>query len=171
MKTPKKYEWVQPGAVGLCPLTGDEMIFSSYPFYNEKSDTWWAAYNNNSRRYNLHGVKPKAPAPLTLIEYQERTSETAIYPDKFALFYLTLGLVGEAGEVAEHIKKAIRDNDGVIGERKRSKIKKELGDVMWYVAQLAAQLNLSLDDVAAKNLDKLRDRKARSVLMGSGDDR
>ncbi|PIR73753.1 MAG: hypothetical protein COU40_00775 [Candidatus Moranbacteria bacterium CG10_big_fil_rev_8_21_14_0_10_35_21] len=105
-------------------------------------------------------------------EYQEKSRKTAVYPnigDNFV--YPTLGLSGEAGEVAEKIKKVIRDKGGVVDDETRELIKKELGDVLWYVAQIASELNLSLDDVAEGNIKKLADRLERGKLGGSGDER
>ena len=105
-------------------------------------------------------------------EYQKKSRETAIYPDADNNFiYPTLGLVGEAGEVAEKIKKIIRDKHGNLDDETRNEIAKELGDVLWYIAQLSTELNLNLDDIANKNLEKLNNRKARGVLGGSGDNR
>ncbi len=103
-------------------------------------------------------------------EYQTRSRETAIYPDRGRNFvYPTLGLAGEAGEVAEKIKKVIRDKNGIMDQETKDKISKELGDVLWYVAQLATELDLSLDDVADANISKLQSRKERGSLSGSGD--
>ena len=105
-------------------------------------------------------------------EYQRRSRKTAIYPNKGNNFiYPILGLSGEAGEVAEKIKKVIRDNGGRIDEHMREQIKKELGDVLWYISQLASELHVALDDIATVNLTKLYSRHARGVLRGSGDDR
>lgn len=105
-------------------------------------------------------------------EYQEKSRKTALYPNKDKNFiYPTLGLSGEAGEVAEKIKKVIRDKDGIIDAETREMIKKELGDVLWYVSQLATELGLSLDDVAESNIQKLYDRMERGKLKGSGDSR
>ncbi|MDD3940261.1 MAG: nucleoside triphosphate pyrophosphohydrolase family protein [Candidatus Pacebacteria bacterium] len=105
-------------------------------------------------------------------EYQNKARQTAIYPDKDNNFiYPTLGLVGEAGEVAEKMKKVIRDDAGIISEEKRTEIVKELGDVMWYIANLAKELNVDLEDVALANLEKLQSRKQRDQLHGSGDNR
>ena len=105
-------------------------------------------------------------------EYQKKSRETAIYPNKGNNFiYPVLGLVGESGEVAEKVKKILRDNQGIIEEEKRQEIKKELGDVLWYVAQIATELNLSLDEIADFNLEKLASRKKRNKLHGSGDNR
>lgn len=105
-------------------------------------------------------------------EYQERSRTTAVYPDAGKNFvYPTLGLVGEAGEVAEKIKKVMRDANMVVSDEKRTEIEKELGDVLWYLAQLSTELGLTLDGVAEKNLAKLRDRKDRGRLHGNGDNR
>ncbi|MBL7156407.1 MAG: nucleoside triphosphate pyrophosphohydrolase family protein [Candidatus Pacebacteria bacterium] len=105
-------------------------------------------------------------------EYQKYSRKTAIYPDKDNNFvYPVLGLVGEAGEVAEKIKKILRDNKGIIDEQNREEIKKELGDVLWYLAQIAAELNLSLDEIAQANIEKLESRRERNKLHGSGDNR
>ena len=104
--------------------------------------------------------------------YQKLSRETAIYPNIGSNFiYPTLGLAGEAGEVSEKIKKVIRDENGIVSDQKRTEIEKELGDVLWYVAQIASELNLSLDEVARKNIEKLFSRKERNVLAGSGDNR
>jgi NTP pyrophosphatase (non-canonical NTP hydrolase) len=109
---------------------------------------------------------------LTLKEYQERSRSTAIYPDAGRNFtYPTLGLAGEAGEVAEKIKKVHRDKAGKVDDETRAAVEKELGDVLWYVAQLATELGLDLGEVAGKNLAKLASRKERGVLGGSGDAR
>lgn len=101
--------------------------------------------------------------------YQEFTNTTATYPKEKAFEYLTLGLCGESGEVAEKMKKIIRDGGSI--EDKKSEIIKELGDVLWYVAQMAGQLNVSLSHVAAVNHAKLSSRKDRGVLHGNGDNR
>ncbi len=109
---------------------------------------------------------------MTFDEYQKLSGETAIYPNRGKNFiYPTLGLAGESGEVAEKVKKVIRDNNGVMDETRRLEVEKELGDVLWYVAQIASELELSLDAIAAGNIKKLFARKERNVLSGSGDNR
>ncbi len=108
---------------------------------------------------------------MELSEYQRLSRRTAEYPREAWLAYPALGLAGEAGEVAEHAKKAIRDNGGVITDERRAALRKELGDVLWYVAQLASELGLDLDDIAEANLEKLLSRQRRGVLSGSGDER
>jgi NTP pyrophosphatase (non-canonical NTP hydrolase) len=105
-------------------------------------------------------------------EYQRSSRATAVYPDAGAnLTYPALGLCGEAGEAAEKVKKAIRDDGGELTEERRAALAVELGDVLWYVAQLATEAGLELDVIAAANLAKLRSRQQRSMLSGSGDTR
>ena len=105
-------------------------------------------------------------------EYQKKSRKTAIYPQRDNNFiYPTLGLVGESGEVAEKVKKIIRDENGVITKSKKEELKKELGDVLWYIAQIATELNLSLEEIAKSNIKKLYSRKKRGVLQGNGDNR
>lgn len=108
---------------------------------------------------------------MTFEEYQKKSKETAIYPEKHNITYPTLGLCGEAGEIAEKIKKVLRDKEDVIDEETREEILKELGDVLWYVAQIATELKLSLEGVASNNIQKLSSRKERNKLQGSGDNR
>ena len=109
--------------------------------------------------------------PVELSEYQHLSRRTAEYPREAWLAYPALGLAGEAGEVAEHAKKAIRDDGGAVTGERREAMAKELGDVLWYVAQIASELGLELDDVAQANLEKLLSRQRRGVLSGSGDER
>ena len=101
---------------------------------------------------------------ITADEYQRKAGETAIYPKKDALPYLSLGLVSEAGEVAGKVKKLIRDGT-------ESDVASEVGDVLWYCAMLATELNVSLGKLMENNLDKLYNRKKRGTLQGSGDSR
>jgi len=108
---------------------------------------------------------------VELSDYQRLSRRTAEYPREAWLSYPALGLAGEAGEVAEHAKKAIRDDAGTVTDESRTAMAKELGDVLWYVAQLASELDLDLDEIAEGNLEKLLSRQRRGVLSGSGDDR
>ena len=104
--------------------------------------------------------------------YQERCRATARYPDAGANpIYPTLGLCGEAGEVADKVKKVLRDRQGNFSPEVIADLKLELGDVLWYVAQLATELGLELEQIAQTNLDKLASRAARNVIGGSGDRR
>ena len=103
---------------------------------------------------------------------QQRAGETAQYPDVgHNPVYPTLGLVGETGEIAEKVKKVLRDNGGEFDAAAVAALKKELGDVLWYLARLASELQLDLGDIAAENLAKLASRQARGVISGSGDER
>lgn len=105
-------------------------------------------------------------------DYQKKASKTAIYPNVGKNYiYPTLGLAGEAGEIAEKIKKVLRDDDGKLTQEKKAELQKELGDILWYVAQLSTELGLSLSKIATKNLKKLSSRKKRGKLHGSGDNR
>lgn len=104
-------------------------------------------------------------------EYQQLASTTAKYPSHSGLTYTVLGLASEAGEVAGKLKKAIRDSDGTVSPERREQLLAEVGDVLWYVAMVAMELNATLSSVAEANLDKLLDRKARGVIGGDGDTR
>jgi NTP pyrophosphatase (non-canonical NTP hydrolase) len=109
---------------------------------------------------------------VRLSDYQQRSRATAVYPDAgHNLTYPALGLCGEAGECAEKVKKAIRDDGGVLSDERRAALAAELGDVLWYVAQLATEAGLDLDEIADDNLAKLLSRRDRGVLQGSGDAR
>ena len=109
---------------------------------------------------------------MTPNEYQTAALQTAIYPNQGANFvYPALGLVGEAGEVADKLKKVIRDSDGVLTDEVRDKVALELSDVCWYVAVLAYELDYTLEEIMQMNLDKLASRQSRGVLSGSGDAR
>lgn len=103
-------------------------------------------------------------------EYQEAARETAIYPAEQGLIYTVLGLTGEAGEVAEKVKKMIRDNIE-LDDKYKGKIARELGDVLWYLSNVAHEIGITLDTVALANLGKLKSRKDRKQLKGDGDER
>ncbi|GAC1391682.1 MAG: nucleoside triphosphate pyrophosphohydrolase family protein [Candidatus Saccharimonadales bacterium] len=107
---------------------------------------------------------------MTLNEYQAYALSTAVDKNN-ELFHRVLGLVGEAGEIAEKIKKLVRDHNSDLEKLDTLDIAKELGDTLWYVATLADFLGYSLDTVAEMNIKKLEDRKNRNVLQGSGDNR
>jgi len=104
--------------------------------------------------------------------YQKKARETAKYPNLGSNnIYPTLGLVGEAGEVAEKVKKVIRDKNSIFDEESKLAIKKELGDVLWYLSNLCTEFDFSLDEVALNNLEKLKLRADKGRISGSGDDR
>lgn len=109
---------------------------------------------------------------MTFNEYQIKAKETAIFPDEENRFiYATLAMMGEAGEVSEKVKKIWRDKGKVVDDQDREEIKKELGDVLWYMSQLALELKIDFDDVATGNINKLQSRLQRNVLHGAGDNR
>ena len=108
----------------------------------------------------------------SLDEYQRLSRKTAMaVKTDHPIVYPTLGLTNEAGEFAGKVKKIFRDKNGVIDETDIEALKQELGDVLWYVAQIATELGVSLEDVASSNLTKLFDRLERDQIKGSGDNR
>ena len=109
---------------------------------------------------------------LTLNEYQKRAESTAIYPNLGKnIYYPTLGLCGEAGEVSEKVKKLMRDHNGILTEDYKLAIAKELGDVLYYVAMTSFEIGFSLEEIALLNNEKLSSRKQRNQIQGSGDNR
>ena len=113
---------------------------------------------------------------MNLDEYQRKAEKTAIYPKgtgngTIGLMYCSLGVAGEAGEVADNVKKMMRDDGCVLTPDRRIKIEDEVGDVLWYLANTANELGTSLNAIAEKNLKKLNSRKKRNKLKGSGDTR
>ncbi|MBP6880892.1 nucleoside triphosphate pyrophosphohydrolase family protein [Candidatus Saccharibacteria bacterium] len=110
---------------------------------------------------------------MTLDDYQQASASTIVESDDSALFLarMTLGLVGESGEVAEKVKKILRDDNGQLTNETKSAIAAELGDVLWYLARLAELTDVSLDKVAQENLSKLTSRQKRNKISGSGDNR
>lgn len=114
---------------------------------------------------------------MNMNDYQKEAHTTASYPvgriagHDINYIYPVMGLAEEAGEVSGKFAKAVRDNNGVIDEERKTAIKKELGDVLWFVAEISTLLGFTLEEVMQGNLDKLASRKARGVIHGSGDDR
>ena len=109
---------------------------------------------------------------MDFTEYQEQAKATAVYPDHgniYGLSYCALGLAGEAGEVANKVKKVVRGDATMSGSR--DALIAELGDVLWYISEAARNLGVGLDYVAAYNIEKLKSRQQRSVVKGSGDNR
>lgn len=104
-------------------------------------------------------------------DYQAAAKTTALYGEAYRMTYPALGLASEAGEVAGKVKKVLRDRGGALDDDQIAAIGDELGDVLWYVAVLAADLGLSLDAIAEGNVDKLRSRMERGVIGGDGDQR
>ena len=108
---------------------------------------------------------------MTLNQYQEEALKTAIYPEDKKIIYPTLGLTGEAGEVADKVKKVIRDNNQEFTDEKKRQIALEISDVLWYCATLAHDIGYTLEDIAQMNIDKLASRQKRNKIGGSGDER
>ena len=107
---------------------------------------------------------------MTFDEYQTAAASTALYPKEMGLAYTALGLAGEAGEIANKVKKVIR-GDSIDPEALRKDLAKELGDVLWYVSQVAREMGISLQALADDNIQKLTDRAKRNQIKGSGDNR
>lgn len=108
---------------------------------------------------------------MTGNEYQKKAAKTVLYPKELGLYYVTMGLAGEAGEISNVVKKILRDDNKNLTQEKKEILKKEIGDVMWYIARICSELNLNLDDVMEANIEKLYSRMDRGVLRGSGDNR
>ncbi|HVV66977.1 MAG TPA: nucleoside triphosphate pyrophosphohydrolase family protein [Candidatus Saccharimonadales bacterium] len=110
---------------------------------------------------------------MTFDEYQKKALTTVLSTeDSFKdLLHWVLGINGESGEIAEKVKKIIRDKNGVVSDEDKKELAKEIGDVLWYLAVFSEELGVQLEDVAKQNLDKLQSRKQRGVLGGSGDNR
>ena len=104
-------------------------------------------------------------------KYQETAVETAIYPDTHRILYPALGMAGEAGEVANKVKKIIRDGTENMPDDWKDQLASEIGDVLWYCAALANDLGMPLALIAAQNRDKLLERKQKGMISGSGDKR
>jgi NTP pyrophosphatase (non-canonical NTP hydrolase) len=108
---------------------------------------------------------------MTFEEYQRESRKTARYPEihgnKF--IYPAMGVAGEAGEFMEKVKKMFRDDDGILTEKRKDEIVKELGDIMWYISQVCTDLGIDLEEVPKQNLEKLMSRMERNVLNGDGD--
>lgn len=121
---------------------------------------------------------------LDFDSYQQKVQATAVYPGSgegeeyvevprktLAILYTALGAAGECGEIADKVKRILRDDGGILTEDRRLSIAKEAGDAFWYLAALCEEIGFTAAEVALMNLDKLRDRQERGVLHGSGDDR
>jgi NTP pyrophosphatase (non-canonical NTP hydrolase) len=104
-------------------------------------------------------------------KYQKEALKTVIYPKEIGIWYTTLGINGEAGEVAEKVKKAYRDKNGEFSKETKAAIASEIGGVLWYCAALAQEIGWTLDDVACLNIEQLKSRMKRGKLSGSGDER
>jgi len=161
-----------------CKENNVEFPFESYkdhPMYlGEKNDDkemadWYEEYIEQIAKENLRKMKLNQ---FTFHEYQIMAWSTGKYPGMGNNWvYPVLGLGGESGEVLEKFKKLIRDDNGVITQERLELIKKELGDVLWYVAAICSELKIEMSDVAMSNNEKLLDRLERGKIKGDGDNR
>jgi NTP pyrophosphatase (non-canonical NTP hydrolase) len=146
-------------------LPGQADVALSLNGYHDSYNSYLVEESSTSINFS-YGEK------MNFSEYQTKSRKTAGYPAiGNPVIYPVLGLVNEAGEVAGKIKKVFRDKDGQISEETREALKAELGDVLWYIAQVATELDLSLDDIAEHNIAKLYDRLERGKIRGDGDNR
>lgn len=107
-------------------------------------------------------------------EYEKLARRTATFTGKqkeYQLLYLTLGVAGEAGEIAEKIKKALRNDEGIVSDEKKEELKHEIGDVLWYLSQLSRTLGFNFSEAAEANITKLESRAKRGVIKSFGDNR
>lgn len=174
------------------------VVVLSFVLYKRVKDNEWCRHQNNifakqaeNHRYNrefsdqkirdlkahnfqqsqeLTTLRMEKSLTFGLNEYQDRALVSAVYPDSYAVTYPALALAGEAGEVANKVKKLLR-GDYVLDDDRRDAIGKEIGGVLWYCAALARDLNLTLSDIARQNIRVLEDRQERGVIQGDGDNR
>ncbi len=114
---------------------------------------------------------PENPEVQSLDQYQEFVRQTKVYDKEYKLVYPVLGLVNEAGEVAGKVKKLMRDDGGQLSQERFEDIVSELGDVVWYLTAVADDLGITISDVIFENFMKLKSRKERGMIKGSGDHR
>lgn len=119
---------------------------------------------------NTHKCCSDTPM-MSFDEYQKEAMTFVDYGESLQILYPIIGLSGEAGEVADKVKKVIRDNEGILSKETSLEIAKEIGDVLWYLAVLSEELGYSLSEIARLNIDKLVSRTARNKIHGSGDNR
>lgn len=158
----------------------DDDIYTGWDYEQMCSDDYIESEYLNGEYYfrycipeiqTLQQATIKTGKGITFTEYQERIRKTAVYPEHLKVLYPSLGLSGETGEVCEKIKKVFRDKGGEFSEESVIEIKKELGDVLWYIQALCNDLGLDLEDVALSNIEKLESRKERGKINGNGDNR
>lgn len=108
---------------------------------------------------------------MNLNDYQREAMKTAEYPKEHGLYYVALGLAGEAGEISNQAKKILRDDNNILTNKRAEAMVKELGDVLWYVAMVADELDVDLEEVAKINIEKLTKRDEAGTIKGDGDNR
>jgi NTP pyrophosphatase (non-canonical NTP hydrolase) len=107
---------------------------------------------------------------MEMNEYQKLAINEAFY-EKRDIVYSSLGIAGESGEIVDHVKKMLRDDNNILTNERKEILKKELGDVLWYVASMADTLGFTLEEIGKTNINKIKDRKKRGTYRGSGDNR
>jgi len=132
-------------------------------------DEEWAKQVSELLSREVTEFYKKKRVKMDISDYQREALKTAVYPKHARVTYPALGLAGEAGEVADKVKKIIRDKNDT--DEMKQNIAAEIGDVLWYCAVLAYDLGFDLAQIADSNLQKLADRQQRGVLHGSGDTR
>jgi len=147
------------------------MIINSNPRYLDKNYTQMKQLQRLVKK--VEGLEHSVKKITTFKDYQKATAETAIYPtdDHKGIFYCTMKLASEAGEVGGKVGKVLRDSNCEFTEEQIDAIGEELGDVLWYISQLCTEFYLDMSEVATRNIEKLRSRKERGVIGGSGDTR
>lgn len=158
----------------ICDLTIERVSPSGRYIYTDNGVTWCRITGHRSSLPYDYKIKPKETKveKLDFESYSANALAFAIYPNKGNnITYTTLGLAGEAGEVAEKVKKMIRDDGGVLTDSFKKEVLKELGDLQWYILTTAYEIGYTLQDVARVNIHKLTSRAARGKLGGSGDNR
>ena len=159
-----KYKFIENGVEIIVTRSEIEYLVTTSEMSEEEKDKAVLDY--------LSEINAQGYYDETFNNYQRATKATAKYPENMALVYLSLGIASEAGEVAGKMKKWIRDGDSKMTREEWVKaMSSEIGDVLWYAARLADELDLSLAEIAEENMMKLLDRKARGVIGGSGDNR
>ena len=175
------HQWSPGDYLGIKDRNGSAassiLVFDTVKAWAAANPPWWGAAQPPPPEPppvpppELPPEPPCPPSGLGLNEYQERTAPTAVYPREIGLLYTALGLAGETGEVAEVVKKAYRDDGGDVTKSRHIQLKRELGDVLWYLAALAREAGLTLEEIAQENLKKTASRQERGTLHGSGSDR
>lgn len=155
-------DWVKL-SVNINPKTGE--IFAT------GGDRLPAAPGTDAPYIGLKIISDMFNSILTFNKYQQMAAKTAVYPKEYTVSYPALGLAGEAGEVCNKIKKVYRDDKGKLTEERRAEIVSELGDVLWYVSQLAKDIGVPMEQIAVKNIEKLAKRMEENKLQGEGDNR
>lgn len=168
------------GTIFVTPLdnidadNGKHRFLSGYRYrVREEMENGYWLYDEN----DLFALIPKHLFTISTISgfdfrvYQLETRKTAIYKKAHELEYLGFGLVGEAGELANKLKKIFRDNDGELTLEKIAEIEGEIGDILWYCSQMSSYINRQFENIALANLSKLRARQSKGTLKGSGDNR